>query len=191
MIRLKNNKIRRYYENHQRIAYFEKVSFEQFLKDVKIPETDKLDIENVGYKMLVRDIYNNIVKPRRSTSGSAGYDFVSPFSFVLNPGETIKIATGIRVAMDENWCLKIYPRSGLGTKYRLQLDNTVGIIDSDYYFSDNEGHIMLNLTNDSKTETLTIKAGDRIVQGIFCEYGITVDDNVINKRNGGYGSTGR
>ena len=176
---------------HQRIACFEKVSFEQFLKDVKIPETDKSYIENIGYKMLIRDIYNNIVRPRRSTSGSAGYDFVSPFSFTLNPGETIKIATGIRVAMDKNWCLKIYPRSGLGSKYRLQLDNTVGIIDSDYYFSDNEGHIMLNLTNDSKSEALTIKAGERIVQGIFCEYGITVDDNVRDKRNGGYGSTGR
>ncbi len=57
----------------------------------------------------------------------------------MKPGETVKVPTGIRVEMEENWVLKCYPRSGLGFKYRLQLNNTVGIIDSDYFYSDNEG----------------------------------------------------
>ena len=79
---------------------------------------------------------------------------------------------------------------GLGFKYRLQLNNTVGIIDSDYYYSDNEGHIFSKLTNDSREgKTVEISAGDGFMQGIFVEYGITLDDCVDNVRNGGFGST--
>ena len=86
--------------------------------------------------------------------------------------------------------MKCYPRSGLGFKFRLQLNNTVGIIDSDYYNSDNEGHIFAKLTNDSNEgKTVQIKAGEGFMQGIFVEYGITVDDSVTDVRNGGFGST--
>ena len=86
--------------------------------------------------------------------------------------------------------LKCYPRSGLGFKYRLQLNNTVGIIDSDYYMSDNEGHIFAKITNDSKEgKSVNILAGTGFMQGIFVEYGITVDDEVTEARNGGFGST--
>ena len=92
--------------------------------------------------------------------------------------------------MEPEWVLKCYPRSGLGFKFRLQLNNTVGIIDSDYYNSDNEGHIFAKLTNDSNEEkTVQIKAGEGFMQGIFVEYGITVDDPATDVRNGGFGST--
>jgi dUTP pyrophosphatase len=92
--------------------------------------------------------------------------------------------------MEENWVLKCYPRSGLGFKYRLQMNNTVGIIDSDYFNSDNEGHIFAKLTNDTKEDkTVMIAAGTGFMQGIFVEYGITIDDEVEEKRNGGFGST--
>ena len=128
--------------------------------------------------------------PTQATAGSAGYDFFAPVDLVLAPGETIKIPTGVRVWMEQDWVLKCYPRSGLGFKYRLQLNNTVGIIDSDYYNSDNEGHIFAKLTNDSNEEkTVQIKAGEGFMQGIFVEYGITVDDEASAVRNGGFGST--
>ena len=108
----------------------------------------------------------------------------------LQPGETIKIPTGVRVEMEPNWVLKCYPRSGLGFKFRLQLNNTVGIIDSDYFYSDNEGHIFAKLTNDTNEgKTVQISAGNGFMQGIFVEYGITVDDDVTDVRNGGFGST--
>lgn len=119
-----------------------------------------------------------------------GLDFFAPFSFTLNPGETIKIPTGIRVKIDEEWVLKIYPRSGLGFKYRLQMNNTVGIIDSDYFNSDNEGHIFIKMTNDTNEgRTVEIARGTGFAQGIFIEYGITVDDEAEGVRNGGLGST--
>ena len=86
--------------------------------------------------------------------------------------------------------LCLFPRSGLGFKFRLQLNNTVGIIDSDYSESDNEGHIFVKITNDTNTgKTISLKRGDGFVQGIFIPYGLTEDDNTTEKRNGGMGST--
>ena len=121
---------------------------------------------------------------------NAGYDFFSPVDFELKPGESIKIPTGIRAEMENDWVLKLYPRSGLGFKFRLQLNNTVGIIDSDYFYSDNEGHIFIKITNDSNEgKTVQVQAGTGFAQGIFLEYGITVDDDATAVRNGGFGST--
>jgi dUTP pyrophosphatase len=92
--------------------------------------------------------------------------------------------------MGLNWVLMCFPRSGLGFKFRLQLNNTVGIIDSDYYYSDNEGHIFLKITNDTNEfKTVEVKAGDGFAQGIFVPFGITEDDDANGIRNGGFGST--
>ena len=92
--------------------------------------------------------------------------------------------------MEESWVLNLFPRSGLGFKFRLQMNNTVGIIDSDYFYSDNEGHIFVKLTNDSNEgKIVRVEAGTGIVQGIFMEYGVTIDDDVKEVRNGGFGST--
>ena len=167
----------------RRIAKFYKVSREQFFEGWMgtFPGTERADMEK---------IYENISLPKRATAGSAGYDFFSPVDFQLGPGETIKIPTGIRAQMEPDWVLKIYPRSGLGFKYRLQLNNTVGIIDSDYFNSDNEGHIFIKITNDSKEgKTVQVQGGTGFAQGIFLEYGITVDDDATAVRNGGMGST--
>ena len=167
----------------KRIAKFEKVSIEQFREGWTdaFGEVDETEL---------REIYEAVRLPKRATAGSAGYDFFAPARISLAPGETVKIPTGIRVWMEPEWVLKCYPRSGLGFKFRLQLNNTVGIIDSDYYYSDNEGHIFAKITNDSNEgKTLEVKAGDGFMQGIFVEYGITLDDDVTEVRNGGFGST--
>ena len=134
--------------------------------------------------------YQNLSLPRRATVGSAGYDFYLPVDIELQAGQTVKIPTGIRAKIADGWVLCLFPRSGLGFKYRLQLDNTVGIIDSDYYGSDNEGHIFCKITNDGKTgKVLTLKAGDAFAQGVFLPFGITEDDDADGVRNGGFGST--
>ena len=92
--------------------------------------------------------------------------------------------------MAESFVLMLFPRSGLGFKYRLQLNNTVGVIDSDYAYSDNEGHIFVKLTNDSNEgKIVELLEGTGFAQGIFLPYGITVDDAAEGKRNGGFGST--
>ncbi len=158
----------------KRIAKFEKISKQNFLA-------------STTYEERCYDEYN---LPRRATSGSAGYDFFAVVDFSLAPGDTITIPTGVRAKIDEGWVLKIYPRSSLGFKYRATLNNTVGIIDSDYYFSDNEGHIFVRMTN-LGDKVMEVKKGQGFAQGIFVEYGITYDDDVTDTRNGGFGSTNK
>ena len=137
-------------------------------------------------------VQEEIRLPRRATSGSAGYDFFAPAGFELAPGESVLLPTGVRAKMDEGWVLMLYPRSGLGFKYRLQLNNTVGVIDSDYFGAKNEGHIMLKLTNDSREgKTLRAAAGEAVAQGVFVPFGITLDDDASAEREGGFGSTNR
>lgn len=167
-----------------RVGEFEKVSYKQFYAAMnELTVTEPQD-------EFIQLAYNALEIPERATSGSAGYDFKAPFSFTLQPGQTIKIPTGIRVKIDEGWWLGCLPRSGLGFKYRLQLNNTMGVIDSDYYHSDNEGHIFAKITNDSNEgKTLEVKAGDGFMQAIFIPYGITYSDDADGVRNGGMGST--
>ncbi len=167
----------------RRVAKFEKVSEAQFIEGFNDCFT--------GYKVAeIIQILKDIPLPKRATVGSAGYDFFTPVTFTLEPGETVKIPTGIRVHMEQEYVLSLYPRSGLGFKYRVQLNNTVGIIDSDYYESDNEGHIFVKITNDSNEgKVLYAEQYSAFVQGIFAEYFLTEDDDVEEKRNGGLGST--
>lgn len=164
----------------KRIAQFEKVSFEQFQSGFD----NEFSLEEI------KEMYEELQLPKRATVGSAGYDFFAPFDITLSPGQTVKIPTGIRAKMEDGWVLKLYPRSGLGFKFRLQLNNTVGIIDSDYYYSSNEGHIFAKITNDSNEgRVVNIKKNTGFIQGIFLEYGITYDDEVAEIRDGGFGST--
>ena len=169
----------------KRIAKFHKVSYEQFKEGY-------VDVFGNANDYDIQKVYEEIKLPKRATKGSAGYDFYAPVSITLKPGETIKVPTGIRAEMEWDWVLKMYPRSGLGFKYRLQLNNTVGIIDSDYFYSDNEGHIFIKITNDTNEgRTVEIPGGTGFAQGIFIEYGITVDDDATEVRNGGFGSTSK
>ena len=166
-----------------KVAKFEKVSISQFIKDFKDTFNNFSDGEIIN-------IYNEIKLPKRATKGSAGYDFFSPISFALKPNESIKIPTGIRVKIEEGWFLANFPRSGLGFKYRLQLNNTVGIIDSDYYNALNEGHIFSKITNaTNEGKTIEVLKGQGFVQGIFIPFGITIDDEANEERIGGFGST--
>ena len=162
------------------VGKFEKISIEQWEKDFP-SYADASQAERIHHAILM---------PARATKGSAGYDFFSPFSFTLKPGETILVPTGIRASMREDWMLAMFPRSGLGFKFRLQLNNTVGIIDSDYYGADNEGHIMCKITNDSREDKeLVIETGQAFVQGVFLPYGIVEGDKATERRVGGFGST--
>lgn len=168
-----------------RIARFEKVSAEQFAADLKKNFPALTDNE-------IAEIYNKIKLPARATSGSAGYDFYIPLTVSLMPNETVIIPTGIKTFIEEGWFLMCCPRSGLGFKYRLRLNNTVGIIDSDYYYADNDGHIQIKLTNESnENKTVLMEQGSAFAQGIFISFGITTDDCAENVRTGGFGSTSK
>lgn len=156
------------------MRYFEKISFEQFKKDIS---NDK-------------KLYNEYNLPKRQTKYSAGYDFESLFDFTLKPGETKKMATGVKVNMNSDEMLMIVIRSSLGFKYNTRMCNQIGIVESDYYNNpDNDGHLFVKIQNEG-TNDLVIKKGDRICQGIFVKF-LTVDneEEIKNKRTSGIGST--
>lgn len=157
------------------IGIFEKISFDQFVNDSNISD---------------KKIYDDIILPKRATIGSAGYDFVCPFDLVIKKGELKKVPTGIRCYIENNYVLNIYPRSSFGIKYQLFLANTVGIIDSDYYYAENQGHIIIPIVNYGDYD-IVIKKGERFVQGVFLKYYKVREDDISIKRNGGFGSTGK
>lgn len=157
------------------MRYFEKISYDQFQKDI------------VDDKKL----YNEYNLPRRSTKHSAGYDFFSLFDFTLKPNEMIKIPTGVKIRMNEDEMLMLVVRSSMGFKYNVRMCNQVGIFESDYYNNlTNEGHAWVKIQNEGNVDYV-VKKGDAICQGIFTKF-LTVDneDKILNERIGGIGSTG-
>lgn len=155
---------------------FEKISFEQFKKDV----SDS------------KELYEKIELPKRSTSKSAGYDIRSVEEVTIKSHSSCVIKTGIKACMNSDEVLYIYIRSSLGFKYDICLSNNVGVIDSDYYNNEsNEGHIMIKLINHGDKD-FEVHVGDRIAQCVFMKY-LTVDDEeeIKNIRVGASGSTGR
>ena len=165
---------------------FEKISENQFFKDF----AEYLEDECLDTKDSLA-VYHSLKLPKRATTGSAGYDIYAPYDIIIPPEQTVKIPTGIRVLLDDDKFLAIYPRSGLGFKCKMQLYNTVGIIDSDYSESDNEGHIWVKFYNDSPDDkTIYIEEGEAMCQGIIQQFFKTDDDKTDGIRNGGFGSTG-
>jgi dUTP pyrophosphatase len=138
--------------------------------------------------------FNDVLAlPKRNTAYSAGYDFVCPVDAFMEPGQKVLIPTGIKVQLDQDKVLTVYPRSSLGTKQDCMMANTTGIIDSDYYNNeDNEGHILIMIKNNSK-DNVIIKQGDRLCQGIISQFFVAENDEigVGEVRKGGLGSTGK
>ena len=170
------------------VSRFEKVSFDQFINDIN-EQIKEWELTELIGKEDLNEMYESIVLPYRKTRGSAGHDFIAPFDIVIQPGQTIVIPTGIRCIIDTGYVLDLFPRSGQGFNYRLRLNNTVGIIDEDYYFSDNEGHIMVKLSNEGN-KIFKCKKGKAFCQGIFHEYFVAEgNEDPELTRNGGIGST--
>lgn len=161
---------------------FYKVSYEQFKKDYLESGCGPF-IENE-----IKEIYDNIKLPKRATKGSAGYDFFAPFDLIFENDISLKFPTGIRCEMDDNVVLILVPRSSLGFKYRLGLNNTLGVIDSDFAFAKNEGHIQCKMTQDRQS-FVKINKDEAYMQGIFINYLKTDDDETDGIRTGGIGST--
>lgn len=172
-----------------RVGAFGKVKYEQFFQDMcsSIYEGEEVTSE---VRHRIRDSYDLIEIPERATSGSAGYDIMSPIRIDLEPGAQVKIPTGINSFISPGWFLMILPRSSMGFKYQMQLANTCAVIDGDYLYSENSGHIFIKIVNRGD-KPITIQAGDRFAQGIFVPFGITYTDNTQDARDGGIGSTGK
>lgn len=168
----------------RRVAKFEKVSWTQFQKDYidTFGEGKTINMDDV------KDIYDNIKVPCRKTKFSAGHDISIPFDITLPPKERLMIPTGIRCQIETDYVMLIMPRSSLGIKKGLRISNTVPVIDSDYYNANNEGHIFISVINDGK-DVIKFKTGDNIVQAMFVPYGVADEEEILEERVGGIGST--
>lgn len=155
------------------IARFTHVSTERYQADA--PQ-DAMPLESIPL-------------PCRATSGSAGYDFTCTVDTILPPGGQATFPTGVRCEIQPGWVMLIFPRSSLGIKHRIRLANSVGVIDSDYAWSANEGHMFISLVNDG-SEPFAFHKGDRVAQGVLVPFG-TAGDHPQETRNGGFGSTGK
>ena len=157
------------------MRYFEKISFEQFKKDI---ENNK-------------DLYDSYILPKRATKYSAGYDFFAISDITIKPKEIVKIPTGYKANFEPSEDLLLMMRSGLGFKYNLRFTNQIGLIESDYYNNEsNEGHMWVSVQNEGN-QTVTIKKNTAYCQGVFINFLTTDDDNVTDIRKGGLGSTDR
>ena len=144
---------------------FEKISFEQFKKDIC---DDK-------------KLYDSYQLPTRSSKSTAGYDFHLIQRIEIKPGEIIKIPTGIKSYFEEDEALLILVRSSTGFKYNIRLVNQVGLIDSDYYNNrDNEGHMFVKIQNEGD-KTVVFEKDDVVAQGVFIKYLTTESDLTIGK----------
>lgn len=130
--------------------------------------------------------------PTRADRGSAGHDFYLKRDVTLASGESTLEPTDVKAFMAENEYLALVIRSSIGIKLGILLTNQFGVIDSSYYGNaDNDGNIHIPLVNMTE-ETVTIKKGERIAQGIFQHYLTTNDDAPLNdSREGGFGSSGK
>lgn len=206
--------------------HFEKVSLDQWKKTID----DIIGEHNLNAADLKRaeeareymyDAYDKIALPKRATAGSVGYDFFTPFDLTMFPGMDMLVPTGIRVYIspEASLWLMMAPKSGLGTRYKMSLNNTIGVIDADYYGAKNEGHIMLTVSNGldfegcpmkrvpdiksgqtkvtldfdspiTQERILNLPAGAAFAQGIFMPMHV-MDDGVTDERTGGFGSTSK
>ena len=154
--------------------YFEKISFNQFKKDII---SDKKMYED--YKL-----------PDRASKNCCGYDFKAFTDYIIKPNDIIKIPTGYKFKCKDDEFLMLVVRSSMGFKYNVRMCNQVGIIDSDYYNNyDNEGHIWVCLQNEGSND-FVIKKGDKYCQGIIMKY-LTCNDTVDHIRKGGIGSSNK
>ena len=165
-------------------AVFKKVPFEQFNEDwIKIFPEDSEDTE------YVKEVYDRIKRPERGTTGAACYDFFIPETILFTVGGEQVIPTGIScVNMEDDDVLLIFPRSGLGTKFRFILTNSTGIIDMDYSMTKNKGHIFVKMINEGEKE-FEIESGKAFCQGMLIKFSTTADDVCNVERTCGFGST--
>lgn len=170
---------------------FESISYNQAKKDFGWEVSPLFEGTNLEQQWL--DFWNLNLDPCRATEGAAGYDIFAPFNFSLKPNEEILVPTGLRLYIDNSLdvVLFVLPRSGAGFKCFIRLANTVGVIDKDYYYAKNEGHIFVKVRNESEDKEWTVKTGEAFAQGVLLPYYLTDRDAEQEKevRTGGLGST--
>lgn len=182
----------------EELSKYQKVS-EPFIPDTYYLKLDWYDtikkeiekLNNKQLKIVVEDKY----LPKYANETDACMDLKASISnetgtIVIKPNETVKIGTGVKVAIPEGYVMKMYVRSSTGIKKNLSLANGTGIIDAGY-----RDEIIMALHNFGN-EPVEVHDGDRVCQFMILPFPkielqrVKEDDIKEGNRGGGIGSTG-
>ncbi len=143
-------------------------------------------------KIQIKKLNENAIIPTRGSAYAAGYDLYAALDapVMIGAGETVKIGTGLSIAVPEGYFGAIFARSGLAAKEGLRPANCVGVADSDY-----RGEYIVALHNDSAV-TRTVTSGERIAQLVVMPYlSVEFEEaetlSETERGEGGFGSTGK
>lgn len=138
--------------------------------------------------MLIKPLHSNFICPTKGTQGAGAYDIYMPESGEAI-GKSSFFGLGFAAAVPEGHVALILPRSGAGAKFSVELNNTCGVIDSDY-----RGEWIAAIrTKDGST--FSWNRGDRILQFLVVpiaslELHVTDDLSETERGTGGFGSSG-
>lgn len=140
--------------------------------------------------MRIKPLHFNFNKPTKGTEGAGAYDLYMPVSGSIPENGICKVGLGFAAEVPVDHVALILPRSGIGAKYGVELNNTCGVIDSDY-----RGEWIATLRTKTGEEFFW-KAGDRILQfvlvpAISVELEITDELSTTERGSGGFGSSGK
>lgn len=149
------------------------------------------------------------VIPSYAHPGDAGMDIYAAADVIVEPGRSVLVPTGLKMAIPVGYEVQIRPRSGISLKTPLRVPNAPGTIDSGYrdevnviiynssYMNESDSAEPFTLnTKGCKHGTYKICCGDRIAQMVIAK----VEECVFNEcgdvssigdnRGGGFGSSG-
>jgi len=139
----------------------------------------------------IRRLHPSVPLPAYQTSGAAGFDLAASEDLVVPPGAVALVPTGLVIEVPDGYFLGIFARSSTPLRRGLIVSNGVGVIDSDYCGAADEIKIqVLNVTSSA----VTVKAGDRIAQGLFLPVARAAwqetHEDLRDGSRGGFGATG-
>lgn len=139
--------------------------------------------------MHIKKLREDIIVPTRGSDGAMAYDIYMPDAGTLYANQVTKVDLGFELAIPQGWGAMIFPRSGMGAKFGVELNNTSGLIDQDY-----RGEWMLFLKL-KQLEEMKWKKDDRLVQFVVVpvlqtEIQVVKELPPTTRGRGGFGSTG-
>ena len=144
-------------------------------------------------KIEIKKLKENAQIPTRGSEKAAGYDLyacIDEESVTIPAHSTVKIGTGLAIAVPDGYFGAIFARSGLAAKQGLRPANCVGVADSDY-----RGEYIVALHNDTDEDKVIAK-NERIAQLVIMPYLSVKFEEVdaldeTERGAGGFGSTGK
>ena len=140
--------------------------------------------------MRIKALHKNFLMPTKGTDGAGAFDIYMPEAGDSSDHLYGFTGLGFSAEVPKGHVALILPRSSAGAKYGVELNNTCGVIDSDYR---GEWKAVIRTKN---SELFQWDQGDRVLQFMIVPVAdVTpelVDElDVTERGSGGFGSSGK